>query len=63
MSDRIDFYEVRRGQENDWEHVCLCKDEDEAKYIAAVLANEEGKDFYVHHMELVASVDIEERDY
>lgn len=24
MSDRLEFYEVRRGSEDDWDHVCLC---------------------------------------
>jgi len=65
MSGRIDFHEVRDGDEDDWGHVCLCKDEDMADLIIDALNKTSHPDtvFYKHHIEIVAEVDLDVRDY
>lgn len=59
MSDRIDFYEVRCGTPDDWDHVCLCKDKGVAETIASVY----GAPCFIEHVEIIASVTMDIEDY
>lgn len=65
MSDRIDFYEVREGTPDDWESVCLCKTEKEAERIIDALrhGNPNGSVWFIEHVEIVATTDLDVRDY
>jgi len=65
MSSRIDFYEVREGTEDDWEHVCLCKTEADATRVITALQHVDtaGLSWFIEHVEIVAEVDLDIRDY
>lgn len=63
MSSRLTFYEVRRGDEYDWDHVCLCKKEEDAQRIANTEENLSGKKHHVAQMEIYAQVDLTCDDY
>lgn len=65
MSDRIDFYEVREGTEDDWDSVCLCKTEADATRIITALSHVDtaGLSWFTQHVEVVATTDLEVRDY
>lgn len=63
MSDRMDFYEIRVGDEDDWESVCLVREEEDAKGLLTILKLHYDKPLFVSHMEIIARVDLEEGEY
>jgi hypothetical protein len=63
MSDRIDFYEIRVGDEDDWDSVCLVKEEEDAKSLLTILKLHYDKPLFIFHTEFVAHTNIEEGDY
>lgn len=63
MSDRMDFFEIRCGTYDNWDHVCLVKDQEEAEKIMKLLDQHYPRDLFIEHMEIIARVDLEEGEY
>jgi len=63
MSDRLDFYEVREGTTDDWSSVCLCKTLGDAARVIAALDDDTLGNFFVEHIEIVASTTLDVQDY
>lgn len=62
MSDCIEFFEIRQGDEGDWESICLVKTEENAKIMLGHLTPHY-TNLYYHHVELVANVTLEMEEY
>lgn len=60
---RLEFYEVRRGDEDDWDHLCLCKSEEDAERICNTEENLSGVKHHVVHVEIIATADLNIEDY
>jgi hypothetical protein len=55
MSDRIDFYEIRIGDEGDWDHVALVKGKEDAEKLKEVLEEAfPDNTYFIEHVEIVA---------
>lgn len=70
MSDRIDFFEVRKGDRDNWDNICLCKSEEQAEEIIEALRHVDRCDpapknpvFFIEHVEIVARTNLEISDY
>jgi len=66
MASRLSFYEVRRGETDDWidwDHVCFCKKEEDTKRIANTEENLSDKEHHVVQIEIFAQVDLTCEDY
>lgn len=61
MSDRMAFYEIRFGTYDNWDHVCLVKEKDDAQKIMIALQPIYEQPLFIEHMEIIARVDLEER--
>ena len=60
MSDRIDFHEIRSGDKDSWDHVCIVKGEEQAETLKQILEDAlPDKTFFIEHIELVANTTIE----
>lgn len=63
MSDRIDFWEIRQGNEDDWDSVCLVKEEEDAKQLAHHLLSFYSKPLFIWHVEIVAETNLNLREW
>lgn len=64
MSDRLDFHELREGTYDDYEDICLVKDEGTANKLLKILqAHSPESQFYIHHVKIVATTDLSFGDY
>tara|TARA_R110000851_G_scaffold287513_3_gene441526 strand:+ start:3803 stop:4003 length:201 start_codon:yes stop_codon:yes gene_type:complete len=66
MSDRIDFYEVRVGSDDDYDHVCMCKCEDQAQKIVDRFTDVDETlcaRYFIERIEIVAETNLTLGDY
>ena len=64
MSDSIDFYEIRIGTRDDWDHVAMVKDEAGADEVMSCIKKENPEnEYHIEHIEIVADVDMSVREY
>lgn len=63
MSNRLDFYEIRKGTPDDWDRFCLVKTEDEAQAMLDLLHQAKGTEFHYEHVEFIATTDLTLESY
>lgn len=66
MSDRMEFWEIRqeKGDNGAYAQVCLCTTEEKAKALSELLQTlQQDKKYFVEHVEVVATTDLDLRDY
>lgn len=63
MSDRIDFYEIRAGEEDNWDHVCLVKEEEDANSLIEILRSNYDKPLFIMHVEIVAHTNLQLQEW
>ena len=64
MASRLKFYEVQREIKEDcWDHICLCKKEEDAERIATTEESLSGNKHYVREVEIFAEVSLAITEY
>lgn len=63
MRDGVDFYEIRQGKPDDFESVCLVKDEEDAEKLMKLLATVIPDELFIVHIEFVADIYLREAIY